>query len=230
MKKSRSVFTLIELLVVIAIIAILAAMLLPALSAARERARSASCLSNLKQVGTYSLMYADDNKSCFAPVRTDISHWVMLTEGGYWNLPNPQATEAHGKSLLYRCPSGVTEAGGLDTYGMRVSLDSSGFISINLGQVNNPSEALLFADSSRDSAMHMTDLLDGGLRWTGGYDSEGPTLQERHGNRFNAWFMDGHAAAHRAWELWDMEESLNKLYPGTLNYRDSKGELLSAAH
>ena len=47
----RSFFTLIELLVVIAIIAILAAMLLPALKAARERGKSARCVSNLKQIG-----------------------------------------------------------------------------------------------------------------------------------------------------------------------------------
>jgi prepilin-type N-terminal cleavage/methylation domain-containing protein len=54
-------FTLIELLVVIAIIAILAALLAPALKNARERARRASCLSNLKQVGALFQLYANDN-------------------------------------------------------------------------------------------------------------------------------------------------------------------------
>ncbi len=74
-------FTLIELLVVIAIIAILAAILFPVFAQAREKARQASCLSNLKQIGTAAMMYAQDYDERLASAN------FANSPAGLWGTP-----------------------------------------------------------------------------------------------------------------------------------------------
>lgn len=79
--RSPQGFTLIELLVVIAIIAILAGMLLPALSKAKEKARTVKCLNNQRQFGLAMLMYVDDNNGTF-PAGIEVNSTDKIFDAG----------------------------------------------------------------------------------------------------------------------------------------------------
>jgi prepilin-type processing-associated H-X9-DG protein len=182
--------------VVIAIIAILAAMLLPALAKAREKARTISCMSNVKQLELGDLMYTNDNKETLMPYGF---HGACSSPQRWFDLFMPSYVS---DTNVYKCPSESTKLRGIgiNTYHMH-TCDSYGALSAahalafgnaqSLAKLTSPSQMLSFADSGIPAD-------SGDVTCNVCYTSYAYTyIPERHNGMVNCGFVDGHGEARR---------------------------------
>lgn len=105
-RRSRHAFTLVELLVIIAVFAILAALLLPALSAAKAKAKRTACLNNLRQINLGLRMYCDDFND--ASPKTGIARFGTQSWSSYRKLMSSYVGvngESSPKDRLFACPA-----------------------------------------------------------------------------------------------------------------------------
>jgi len=183
-------FTLIELLVVIAIIAILAAILFPVFARARENARKSTCQSNLKQMATAALQYAQDYDETM--VRVNIFLGGSTYYGWVWLLqPYVKNTQ------IFTCPSKPSakwdgnnpsqySGHGYAFYGINNNADGGPSLSARpLAMIPNPADIAMFGDSSSGNYYVMD--------WDDATSNDnGHVSEARHSEGANFAFADGH--------------------------------------
>ena len=200
----RRGFTLIELLVVIGIIAVLLGIFLPTLSTVRQTARSTRCLSQMRQIGLATLMYAGDHQGQF-PRSSHSALAFRVMPWGYALQPylsrgpytGPGASWDALFNGIYRCPS--DERPGKWSYGKNVWFElgpaetgeidgaSTAPIYPKLSNVRRPAATILFAELGSGS---MADHVMAHFWYLGG----APEVDaKRHGRTSNYVFVDGHA-------------------------------------
>ncbi len=224
--RARNGFTLIELLVVIAIIAILAAMLLPALSKAKQKAVGINCISNLKQLTLAAVVYAGDfNDRIVNNYVNSTAAWVDGTKPIAYVNQLPGATNLdlirqatlypYNKSVgIYYCPGDLTLIGGCL---QDRSYSLSGMMGANDYQAGNPTgnavhsgiaESKKFTEVRNPGPARAIFFVDeSSVTLDDGYFSilyNGGTVPvnwanipaSRHGNAGDFSFADGHAELH----------------------------------
>ena len=176
-------FTLIELLVVIAIIAILAAMLLPALSAARERARNARCINSFKQLGLLTNIYATDFNG-YVVHDPDKERWPLM----FTNVYEEQIIGDDNNSILDCGSDGGYKYGDRSYYPRTsIALNESVRRRGSKGILEKiPDHTVVFCDSNKNIAMSSDS--------SAGYSHYRTYLVDFHGGNGNYMFRDLHTA------------------------------------